>query len=307
MADIFKWTNDAKTTLDGAHNNTTLTINVANGALFPSPSAGEAFAITIKKTDGTAEICYCTSRTSDALTVTRGQETSLGAAVAQTYVGGETIGLRVTAGSLVELIQNSLLSATGDIMYASAANTPARLVIGATDKVLSVAGGIPAWVNVGPNQLDVSQHGGEYIKLSDVKTATAGGTFTSGAWRTRDLNTEDNDTGNNCSLSSNQFTLNAGTYRIAARAPAHKVDVHKIKLRNITDSTDELIGSAAYCGSTTVVQVDSFLGGQFTIAAQKTFAIQHICQTTKAGNGFGVTVWYSVDDVYAVVELWKVK
>ena len=147
MADIFKWTNDAKTTLDGAHNNTTLTINVAtgDGALFPSPVAGEAFAITIKKTDGTAEICYCTSRTSDALTVTRGQETSLGAAVAQTYVGGETIGLRVTAGSLVELIQNSLLSATGDIMYASAANTPAKRTIGATNEIATVAGGVPVW------------------------------------------------------------------------------------------------------------------------------------------------------------------
>ena len=62
-----------------------------------------------------------------------------------------------------------------------------------------------------------------YIKLSDVKSAgTAGGTFTSGSWQTRTLNTEDSDTGGNCSLSSNQFTLDAGTYEINARASASR-------------------------------------------------------------------------------------
>ena len=39
----------------------------------------------------------------------------------------------------------STLSTTGDIYYASAANTPARLGIGSTDQVLKVSGGVPAW------------------------------------------------------------------------------------------------------------------------------------------------------------------
>ena len=39
----------------------------------------------------------------------------------------------------------STLSTTGDIYYASAANTPARLAIGSTSNVLTVAGGIPSW------------------------------------------------------------------------------------------------------------------------------------------------------------------
>ena len=37
------------------------------------------------------------------------------------------------------------LTTTGDIYYASAANTPARLAIGSTSNVLTVAGGIPSW------------------------------------------------------------------------------------------------------------------------------------------------------------------
>ena len=37
------------------------------------------------------------------------------------------------------------LTTTGDLYYASAANTPARLGIGATDQVLKVSGGVPVW------------------------------------------------------------------------------------------------------------------------------------------------------------------
>ncbi len=42
-------------------------------------------------------------------------------------------------------IKNTLTTTTGDIIYASAANTPARLAIGSTSQVLTVSGGIPAW------------------------------------------------------------------------------------------------------------------------------------------------------------------
>ena len=37
------------------------------------------------------------------------------------------------------------LTTTGDTLYASAANTPARLAIGSTGNVLTVAGGVPTW------------------------------------------------------------------------------------------------------------------------------------------------------------------
>jgi hypothetical protein len=39
----------------------------------------------------------------------------------------------------------STLTTTGDIYYASAANTPARLGIGSTDQILKVTGGVPVW------------------------------------------------------------------------------------------------------------------------------------------------------------------
>ena len=42
-------------------------------------------------------------------------------------------------------IPDSLLTTTGDVIYASGASTPARLGIGSTGQVLTVSGGLPAW------------------------------------------------------------------------------------------------------------------------------------------------------------------
>lgn len=42
-------------------------------------------------------------------------------------------------------IPDSLLTTTGDIIYASGASTPARLGIGSTGQVLTVSGGVPSW------------------------------------------------------------------------------------------------------------------------------------------------------------------
>ena len=45
-------------------------------------------------------------------------------------------------------IPDSLLTTTGDVIYASGASTPARLGIGSTGQVLAVSGGVPAWTTV---------------------------------------------------------------------------------------------------------------------------------------------------------------
>lgn len=146
----------------------------------------------------------------------------------------------------------------------------------------------------------------EYIHLQDQKSQnTAGGTFTSGAWRTRDLNTEVADTGNNCALSSNQFTLQPGTYRIRASAPAATTNAHQAKLRNTSDSSDVLLGSSEYAHNSYGLTTRSFVTGQFTIAAAKTFELQHQCGMTQSTTGFGQAANFGTE-IYSVVELWKV-
>jgi hypothetical protein len=55
------------------------------------------------------------------------------------------VGAHGHTADAVGAIANTLTTTTGDIIYASAANTPARLGIGSTDQVLKVSGGVPAW------------------------------------------------------------------------------------------------------------------------------------------------------------------
>jgi hypothetical protein len=50
-----------------------------------------------------------------------------------------------TVALLSQVINNTLTSTTGDIIYASGSNTPARLGIGTDGYVLTVSSGVPAW------------------------------------------------------------------------------------------------------------------------------------------------------------------
>lgn len=161
-------------------------------------------------------------------------------------------------------------------------------------------GGVGATGATGP-----AGGGGDYLCYRDQKTQnTAGGTFTSGAWRTRDLNTEVADTGGFGSVASNQITLAAGTYRVSARAPALNCNRHQCRLQNITDASTIDVGSSEYATTSTNGVNDSVLHTRFTIAGTKTLELQHQCQTTQATEGFGVEANFTTE-VYAEVELWK--
>ncbi len=48
-----------------------------------------------------------------------------------------------------DVITKALLTTAGDIIYASATSTPARLGIGTSAQVLKVATGLPAWQDMG--------------------------------------------------------------------------------------------------------------------------------------------------------------
>lgn len=144
------------------------------------------------------------------------------------------------------------------------------------------------------------------VLIKDVKaTGTDGGTFTSGAWQTRDLNTVENPQ-IWASLAANQITLDAGTYKIIANAPSYQCAENKAKLRNITDATDTVIGSSEFGAAAFGGFSKSNIIGIFTIASSKTFEIQHQCVTTSTTNGFGVADNLGVDEVYTQVSITKI-
>lgn len=149
---------------------------------------------------------------------------------------------------------------------------------------------------------------GAYIYIRDERASgTNGGTFTSGAWQTRTLNTKVNDAGGFATLAANnQVILASGKYRFKASAVGVYVDIHKLKLKNITDNID-YIGMNATCYNTvTGASSNSTVSGEFTISSPKTFELQHRCSFTTATVGMGYAATMGVSEVYAELEFWKV-
>jgi hypothetical protein len=111
------------------------------------------------------------------------------------------------------------------------------------------------------------------VILRDERAAgTAGGTGVAPPARTTlPLNTTAKNRGSMTSLSSNQFTLPAGTFRIQAFSSGNDAAAGKMFLRNVTDSTDLLQGP--HGGAFGIL---GFLSGEFTLAATKTLRLEAI-------------------------------
>ena len=71
----------------------------------------------------------------------------------------------------------STLSTTGDIYYASAANTPARLGIGSTDQVLKVTAGVPAWATPASGGMTLINSGGTALTGTTTTISSIPGTY----------------------------------------------------------------------------------------------------------------------------------
>ena len=144
--------------------------------------------------------------------------------------------------------------------------------------------------------------------IADVKASGEnGGTFTLGAWRTRDLNTELDDPENIVTITSNQFTLQAGTYLIEWGSPAYTTGRHSTRLQNITDSTTDIEGTSEYTSPNSSVTNRSIGAGILTLLSAKVFEIQHYGDSTKASSGFGVSSNVSGrNSVYTLVKIHKI-
>lgn len=142
-----------------------------------------------------------------------------------------------------------------------------------------------------------------------VESLAAGafaGTLTAGGWRTRTLNTEVIDIGNNASVGSNQIILQPGTYRFRVSAPAFQVDRHQVRLWDVTNGSSRGNGSSEISYNSDTVQSRSIASGRFTIDVATTFELQHYCQTTKTDYGMGIDSQAAMPAaIYAIAEFWK--
>ena len=145
-----------------------------------------------------------------------------------------------------------------------------------------------------------------YAIIVDQKSNTTdGGTFTSGAWRTRDLNTELSDPDGIVSISSNQFILAAGSYLIEWICPAFRCGRHQSRLYDITGSASIQHGKSNTSDTGADGDGNESEGAaRITISANNTYEIQHRCSTTEATTGLGHASDFGTE-IYTLVKIFK--
>lgn len=185
-------------------------------------------------------------------------------------------------------------TAAGDVEYFTSAKAKARLAIGTAGQTLRVnsAGTAPEWTGAGAPD----------VVMEDQKSSgTAGGTFTSGAWRTRDLTTEVRDPYGLVSIAANQFTPTVNGW-VEWSAPANRCSEHQSRLFNVTDTAVAGVGSSESTIGTNPLNTRSVGGAP--VVAGKTYRVEHQCGGTRATDGFGNPASFGTE-IYTRVQFWR--
>jgi len=173
-----------ETTLQATINSSTTSITVATGTGTTlmggvTLSAGnvDQFTVAIDPDTVNEEIVFVTGVNSDTLTVVRGRAGSsqvshtAGATVRHVLTSDDLTFYTTGTATADAAIPKTLTTTTGDIIYASSANTPARLAIGSTGQALVVASGIPSWGSV-----TTTPRIGQTIQATTTTSTTTSGT-----------------------------------------------------------------------------------------------------------------------------------
>jgi len=201
--------------------------------------------------------------------------------------------------------------AQGDVLYHDGTDytrlakpgTPAGEVL-----TFATSATAPSWVAAAGGLFSA------FAIICDQKTAgTAGGTFTSGAWQTRDLDTEITDTSDIVAISSDQFTLGVGNYLVKWSAPACHVQEHQTRLYDVTGTAVIISGSsenaenvaAGYVGTQNQITNKSIGFARVTPSGDNIYRIEHRCADTQATYGFGMAGNFSELERYTMVEIYK--
>jgi len=95
------------------------------------------------------------------------------------------------------------MTTTGDTIYSSSGSTPARLGIGSTGQVLTVAGGVPSWATPAAG----STFAGASVTKDGTAQSLSNATYTAIVYQTEDYDT---DTFHDTSSNTSRFTIPAG-------------------------------------------------------------------------------------------------
>jgi len=150
---------------------------------------------------------------------------------------------------------------------------------------------------------------GHLVVTEEETSGTDAGTFTSGAWRTRDLNTTEVNTMGAIVGLLPQITLRAGIYEVRASAPAIGVEAHQARLYDVTNAAVLLTGTSEMAPSVLSdhggVTTRSFVLGRIYLTADTAIRLEHRCEKTIVNEGMGYAIGWT-DEIYALLEIHKV-
>ena len=159
----------------------------------------DQFTVAIDPDTANEEIVFITGSATDTFTIVRaragtsGVSHSAGATVKHVLTSDDLSFYTTGVATANAAVPKTTLTTTGDTFYASSANTPARLAIGSTGQVLTVASGIPSWATPTTLNLTIDAKTANYsfvigdlnklITMSSTSTTTftvPNGVFTAG-------------------------------------------------------------------------------------------------------------------------------
>lgn len=207
-----------------------------------------------------------------------------------------------TGGGFVKSV--AILSPVqGDVIYYGASGWNA-LTPGTSGQVFVTQGPAanPLWVTPTYSALNVP-----YVKASETQSSGVSGqtSLSTGSFLTVILNTKDNDTQSIASLSSNEITLPAGTYKVDISVPLWRTGASQAILFNVTGSTTLLNGTSedsANGGS--FATSHSTIKGIITLAGSTALAVK-VQVGSSSGAAIGIAASYGTE-VYTIAEFTKI-
>ena len=184
-------------------------------------------------------------------------------------------------------IDKSILTTKGDIIYASAANTPTRLGIGANGKVLKVVSGVPAWSD------DNNTHNSHIIysgKKADGSTDISSGAASSGNMTLGDSGVTAGSYGD----ASNQTpsygsTFNVPSITVNAKGIVTGISTHTVKIP-ASDNTNTAHSHSAGVGLTG----SGNAGTSGTYTYKVNLRDEHVASNSSTYTAGGSTKFYAV-------------
>ena len=225
-------------------------------------------------------------------------------------IGASDIGVSQSSYTCTNPITVSDVNGVATINIGDTSNAHGKRYVQATEPTGVCDGDIWYDFSDGSGQAVTVDAENKVARIWDQKPFTTdGGTFNSGGWLDRDLNTKD-DPNNIVTLGTNSFSLLPGTYKIKWSAPAFRVDRHQTRLlySGASDFSSNSVeyGSSEYNSELYYQQTRSFGEAILTFTSTTYFKIQHRCQTTTTNNvnGLGVNAGFANNvEIYTQVSI----